>query len=292
MQTGNMRRISVCQISSFRWSFLEDVARYSNEGFNSIGIWRRKVEDFGVAAAIDLLYEMKMSVSSVHWAGGFTGDGQSFADGIEDAIKAIQLASRVNAGCLIVHPGSRNGHTTSHAFRLFESAIKTLIPIATDYGVKLALEPMPGQRCSPWTFIEDLEDTLGILERHSQRQLGMVLDLHHVGFDSQVFERLEQFVDRIQLVQLADRVLTAPQPNRLPLGAGQLPFDSWLSRLQDLGYSGQYELEVHGRAIEGMDYFSLLKSTSDYFETQKINRLIKAPRSKNAARDFQLNREI
>jgi sugar phosphate isomerase/epimerase len=292
MQTDNMRRISVCQISSFRWTFLEDVVRYSNEGFQSIGIWRRKVEDFGAAAAIDLLYERKLSVSSVHWAGGFTGDGQSFADGIEDAIEAIQLASRMSAGCLIIHPGSRNGHTTSHAFRLLHSAINTLIPIATDYGVKLALEPIPGNRCSPWTFIENFEDTLAILDRYSKHQLGLVLDLHHVGLQPQIFEWLDRYVDRIELVQLADRELSASQAHRLPLGEGQLPVEAWLSKLQQFGYGGQFELEVHGRAIEGMDYFWLLQETLEYFGTKKINRLIDVqPQPKKAPRDYQLNRE-
>lgn len=286
-----MRRISVCQISSFRWTFLEDVVRYANEGLQSLGVWRRKVDDFGTAAAIDLLYEMKMSVSSLHWTGGFTGDGQTFSDGIEDAIVSIQLASRMNAGCLIVHPGSRNGHTTSHAFRLLQSALDTLVPIAADYGVKLALEPMPGKRRKPWTFIENFEDTMAVVERYSNRHLGIVLDLHHVGTDPTVFESLDQVVDRIKLVQLSDRE-TSTSANRLPLGDGQLPLDAWLSKLQKLGYTGQFELEVHGRAIEGMDYYCLLQSTREYFATKQINRLIDVrPEINELPRRYQLNRE-
>ena len=291
MQTDNTRRISVCQFSSFRWSFFEDVVRYSTEGFESIGVWRRKVDDFGAAAAIDLLYEMKISVSSVHWAGGFTGDGQTFAEGIEDAIEAIQLASRMNAGCLILHPGSRNGHTHRHAQRLFRSAIDTLIPISADYGVKLALEPIPGKRVTPWTFIEEFDATLRMLDRYSKQRLGMVLDLHHVGFDSRVFESLEQFVDRVELVQIADRDPDDPQARRLPLGQGQLPLDAWFSKLQRLGYAGKFELEVHGQGMEGVDYFSLLNSTQSYFETAKIKRLIDArPQTSQPLKDYQLNR--
>ncbi len=290
MQTDNMRRISVCQFSSFRWTFFEDVVRYATAGFDSIGVWRRKVEDFGTAAAIDLLYEMKMSVSSIHWAGGFTGDGQTFAEGIEDAIDAIQLASRMNAGCLILHPGARNGHTNSHAHRLFHSAIETLIPIAADYGVKLALEPIPGKRFTPWTFVENFDDTLALLQRYSRRRLGLVLDLHHVGFDPQVFEALERFADRIELVQVADRDLNDSHARRLPLGQGQVPIDAWLGKLQQFGFAGKFELEVHGPGIEGTDYFSLLQSTLAYFESSKIKRLIDVrPRTSKLPKDYQLN---
>ena len=119
-------RVSICQFSTYRWSFYEDVIRYSTLGFESMGLWRQKIDDFGRSAAIDLLYENKMSVSSVHWAGGFTGDGRTFSDSIEDAIESIHLASQVDADCLIIHPGSRNGHTTSNATRLMKSALSQL----------------------------------------------------------------------------------------------------------------------------------------------------------------------
>ncbi|MDB4381179.1 sugar phosphate isomerase/epimerase, partial [Mariniblastus sp.] len=86
-------RVSICQFSTYRWSFYEDVIRYSTHGFETMGLWRQKIDDFGRSAGIDLLYENKMSVSSVHWAGGFTGDGRTFSDAIEDAIESIHLAS-------------------------------------------------------------------------------------------------------------------------------------------------------------------------------------------------------
>lgn len=289
MRTDNIRRISVCQISSYRWSFLEDVVRYSNEGFHSIGVWRRKVEDFGTAAAIDLLYESRMSVSSVHWAGGFTGDGQSFAQGIEDTIEAIQMASQMNAGCLIIHPGARNGHTTRHALRLVRSAIRELVPIATDYGVKLVLEPILGQPNQPWSFIESFDTTLELIENYSRRHLGIVLDLHSVGFNSAILEMVDQFVDRVQLVQLADRSLSPEENHRLPLGEGHMPIERWLSKLQQAGYTGQYEVEVHGRAMEGIDYFWLIQSTSEYFNGARINRLIDVQPVSD--RRYQLNRD-
>ena len=235
---------------------------------------------------------MKMSVSSVHWAGGFTGDGQTFAASIEDAIEAIQLASRMEASCLVIHPGARNGHTTKHDLRLFDSALNRLVPIASDYGVKLVLEPIPAKQKSPWTFIENFEETLAILDRYSSRHLGLVLDLHHVGFLPNVIERLDQFVDRIELVQLADRDLADQNAHRLPLGQGQLPFVAWLSRLQQLGYAGLFELEVHGRAMDGIDYYSMLNATREFFAAKKINRLIDVlPRTIDIPARYQLNRE-
>jgi len=276
-------RVSVCQFSTYRWSFHEDVVRYATHGFDSIGVWRRKIDDYGAAAAIDLLYEAKMTVSSVHWAGGFTGDGQTFSDAIEDAIESIQLASRINAACLIIHPGSRNGHTTTHAFRLFNSALSTLVPIAADYGVKLALEPMISKQASSWTFMESLDHSIELMKNFPAQNLGWAFDTYHFGFDAELYERLDDLVGRLEVVQLADRNLLNDKSNqcrqgydsyRLPLGHGQVPIEAWLSKLQRLGYSGGYELEVHGAAVDGADYHTLLDLSADYFSSTNINALM------------------
>lgn len=293
MRTDVNRRVSVCQFSTFRWSFQEDVVRYASHGFDSIGLWRQKIDDCGAEAAIDLLYETKMAVSTVHWVGGFTGDGQTFSDAIEDAIESIQLASRVNAGCLIIHPGSRNGHTTSHAFRLFKSALSTLVPIASDYGVKLALEPMTNRQASAWTFMDSLDSSLEVMSEFPADSLGWVFDTYHFGFDAELYERFDELVERLEVVQLADRNLLIEKTHRsrlgndsfrLPLGQGQVPIEAWLGKLQRLGYTGGYELEVHGSATAGMDYHTLLNSSADYFSTPNVKALMDSRPCKKTAR--------
>ena len=50
-----MLQLSVSEFSTYRWSFFQDVIRYSSNGYSSIGVWRTKVEDYGLVEAIDLL---------------------------------------------------------------------------------------------------------------------------------------------------------------------------------------------------------------------------------------------
>jgi sugar phosphate isomerase/epimerase len=278
-------RVSICQFSTYRWSFYEDVIRYSTLGFESMGLWRQKLDDFGRSAAIDLLYENKMSVSSVHWAGGFTGDGRTFSDSIEDAIESIHLASQVDADCLIIHPGSRNGHTTSNATRLMKSALTQLVPVAADYGVKLAIEPMLTRNAASWTYLERLEDSFELMERFPAQSVGWVFDLYHFGFDAELFETLENRIQRLLLVQLSDRKLVLEKNARsrqghdsfrLPLGKGEAPIEAWLGKLQGLGYAGKYELEVHGSCVKDLDYFSLLDETIDYLGAPRISEMLES----------------
>jgi sugar phosphate isomerase/epimerase len=265
-----MIRIAVSQLSSIRWSFYQDVIRYNALGYNSIGIWRPKLEDCDLLEAIDFLHEMKTEVSSLHWAGGFTGsNGISYQDAIHDAREAIALTGRLNGNCLIIHPGCRNGHTGNHAQRILLQAMEALLPVARDYDVKLALEMMPCETGKNWTFLQCLQSTLDVAEAFPAEQLGFVLDLYHTGLNCEIYENLPLFAHRILLVQLADRHLPVPgtrhQTNeRLIPGQGDVPFEKWFEHLHSLGYRGNYELELHGNQIQHIPYRERLTLSSRY----------------------------
>ena len=273
-----MRQISVSQFSTCHWTFEEDLLRYQALGFDSIGIWRQKIDDFGHRDAIDMLYDSKLNVSSLSWAGGFTGsDGRSHVEAIDDAYEAISLASKLNAGSLLVHPGARNKHTNSHAFRLLESALTRLVPVAEDYGVKLTIELIPGFVESPWTFIHSFAQIDRLLDTFPSEQLGLVLDLYHAGLNQPAFDRLDRLANRIDLVQLSDRndasCTDSSQSKdsrcgevRLLPGHGDVDISAWLTKLDALNYHGPIELEVHGAGVETVDYFDRLDDSYDYLQ--------------------------
>ena len=156
-----MVRLSMNELTTFRWPFDEDVRHYAAAGFDAIAVWRQKVSDFGEEKAIELLEDSPLSVSTLLWAGGFTGsDGRTHTESVEDALEAVQLAGDLKANSLVVYTGSRSGHTHNHAKRLFRHAVEALLPCATECGVTLAIEPMHAGCASAWTFLTDLDETL------------------------------------------------------------------------------------------------------------------------------------
>lgn len=136
-------RLSVLEVSTMRWSFEDDVIRYRDHGYRAIGVWRAKLSDFGESKGRELLEELGMGVSSLHWAGGFTGfDGRSHSESLCNALEAVHVASELQADCLVILAGSRAGHTRNHVRRLLVSALKEVAQAAADFGVQLAVEPM------------------------------------------------------------------------------------------------------------------------------------------------------
>src|SRR5690606_18386205 len=131
-----MPLLSVNELTTYRWTFEQDVLHYAEAGFQAIGVGRQKLADFGEGKGVELLAESGLAVSNLLWAGGFTGsDGRTYRDSIDDAVEAIELAGMLHAPCLVVYSGSRAGHTHNHARRLLSGALTELVPVAGQHGV-------------------------------------------------------------------------------------------------------------------------------------------------------------
>ena len=177
-----MLELSMNEVTTFRWSFEEDIENYCRAGYRSIGVWRHKLSDFDEEHAVDLLVGSGLNVSSLACAGGFTGlGGVSFREGIDDAhFGRCDLAAKLQAGCLVVHPGGRNNHTSRHAFRLLRTALDELLPMAEHYEVPLgARADARGLR-----GVVDVSDRLrvrvaNLVSEYNTPYLKLALDTYH-----------------------------------------------------------------------------------------------------------------
>jgi len=255
-----MVRLSMNELTTFRWPFDEDVRQYAAAGFDAIAVWRQKLSDFGEEKAIELLEDSPLSVSTLLWAGGFTGsDGRTHKESVEDALEAVQLAGDLKAHSLVVYTGSRSGHTHNHAKRLFRSALAELIPSAAECGVVLAVEPMHVGCASAWTFLTDLDETLEMIQSFDSPQVKLLFDAYHLGHELNIVERLPELSPWIALVQLGDaRVPPCGEQNRCRLGAGTLPLREIVAALVRNGYAGDLDIELIGEDMENPDYVELL----------------------------------
>jgi sugar phosphate isomerase/epimerase len=262
-----MARLSMNEMTTYRWSFDEDVRNYATAGIEGIAVWRDKLSDFGEEKGVELLADSGLAVSSLLWAGGFTGsEGRTYKESVEDASEAIRLASTLKAGSLIVYSGARAGHTHNHARRLLKSALTELTPLAEELGVTLAIEPMHGGCAADWTFLTDLQESLELVDAFASPHLKLAFDTYHLGQDQHVFGLLADVATRIAIVQLGD-AKEPPQgeQNRCRLGEGVIPLGAIVSELTSAGYTGFYDVELMGEEIEATDYKELLSQSKKAF---------------------------
>jgi sugar phosphate isomerase/epimerase len=259
-----MARIAVSELTTFRWSFEEDVAQYRAAGVQAIGVWRPKLADVGEERGAAMLKEEGFTVSSLQWAGGFTGsDGRSYEESLQDARQAIAAAALLRAGCLIVHSGARGVHTHNHARRIFRQALDKLVPLAEERGVVLAVEPMCATCGSDFTFVHCLDEAVALVQHWNSPALRIALDTYHFGHRPELMAQLPELVPLLALVQLGDgRQPPRGEPNRCPLGEGTIPLARIVHTLDAAGYQGFYEIELMGEDIEACDYGELLRRSA------------------------------
>ena len=263
-----MARLAISELTTFRWSFEKDVERYQAAGISAIGVWRQKLADMGEEKGAELLTAAGMTAASLQWAGGFTGsDGRSHEESLEDGRQAISAAEILHAGCLIIHSGARGVHTYNHARRLFRQALDKLLPVAEEHSVTLAIEPMHGECGGDFTFLNCLDETLGLVNEYDSAALRIALDTYHWGHQPSLFDRLTQLVPRLALVQLGDsRQPPGAEPDRCQLGEGTIPLREIVQRLAASGYDGFYEVELMGQEIEAADYDEVISQAARVFQ--------------------------
>ena len=240
-------KLSMNEMTTYRWSLLDEVDAYRAEGFEGIGIWRPKFAEFGEERGIELIRDSELSVSSISWAGGFTGsNGLSFNEAVRDARDAIRTAASVGADSVIIVSGSRAGHTANHARRLLVSALRVLADFAGEHNVSLAVQPMHPMFAQEWTFLTTLDQTLDILDRCHHESVRMAFNVYHLWQERRLLERIQAIAPLITTVQLNDwRDPPRSEMDRCLLGDGEIPLEEivrafrpfrirWLLRNRDL----------------------------------------------------------
>jgi sugar phosphate isomerase/epimerase len=263
-----MARLSMNELTTLRWSFEQDVTHYKAAGYEAISVWREKLADYGEEKGIELLHETGLNVSALLWAGGFTGsDGRRHTEAIDDGIEAIHTAAALKAGCLMVHSGSRAGHTQNHARRLLRSALRSMLDIAETLNITLAIEPMHVNCAAGWTFMTNFQDSVNFIRSFQSPNLKIAFDCYHWGQDAEVLECIPQFIQDIALVQLGDtRRLPLSEQNRCRLGEGNIPLPKLVSTLLESGYEGDFDVELLGEDLESSSYDEILTHSRDTFD--------------------------
>lgn len=263
-----MERISVNELTTYRWTLEEDVQNYVKAGIQALGVWREKLTDFGEERGIELLRDHGLRVSSLLWAGGFTGsDGRSYKDSVQDAREAIRLAGALEAKCLVVYSGGRGLHTYNHARRLLCGALKDLLPLAEEFGVDLAIEPMHAGCAGNWTFLTSLDQALELIQSVGSPRVKLAFDSYHLAHETQIIDRIGDIAPLTAIVQLGDgRSAPCGEQNRCPLGEGNLPLEAVVREFCRHGYDGYFDVELMGEDIETTDYHELLHKSRAFLE--------------------------
>lgn len=256
-------KLSLSQLTTLRWSFADEVLQLKQAGFDAIGLWRPKLAQFGEERAAEALNRARLQVSSLSFAGGFTGGcGFSYLEAVADGRHGIEQARMVGAKTVIMVGGSTNGHTTRHSQRLVIDGLRQLADDAARSQVMLSVLPMHQVYSQRWTFLNGLDQTLEILSRIDNPYVGLAFDTFHLWRESRLLERIPEIVPLTNIIQLSDGLESAQsEHDRLMPGEGIIPLPRLIQTFQAEGYSGYFDIQVWSGNVWRSNYTHLIEQT-------------------------------
>jgi sugar phosphate isomerase/epimerase len=264
-----MPRLSISEVTTRDWTLAEDVKNYAAAGIEGIGVWRDKLDRYGLEEGVQLLADSPLQVANLVDAGYFPRKTRSQTrQAIEDVLEAIELARRLKTDCLLIVTGDVGSfyRTVDEAKQLVIGALKEVMPSAESAGVRLAIEPIH-KRYAGYTFLSDIPDTLAVIEAVGSSNIGLFFDADHLWESPNLLADIERAGDRIFGVHINDMPVN-PRPgiDRLIPGQGVIPLKEILHAIEATGYAGFYDVEIMSPDVWAMDYHQVLEACKTGFQ--------------------------
>lgn len=247
-------KLGLSEMSTMQATFEDDVAVYSAAGFAGIGIFERKLpaddeanvarlEAAGLETATCLPALFAILPMPMRPTPEIDFTGPSDVDERIDRICAsIRRFARYKPQSLIFLTGSPKDFDPREARRIVIDGIRRIDAVATEVGVKLALEPM--HRTIDRSMIHSVGEAAELLDEAGVTSTGICVDSYHVGDSPTLFEDIRRYSDKVTGVQMSDRSADPAVRGHLLPGTGVTPTAKMVATLVELGWSGFVDTEL------------------------------------------------
>ena len=260
-----MWQFGISEVTTWPWTFEQDVERYASLGASAIEVW-----EFKLASSDDVRRRQLESV---------TGHGltvSSFQADVHALFpthmqpKPATLAARRDAllatltsigplvpnAVFVLNTGIAHGGDVQAAFDITVAAFHDLALRAREVGVRLAIEPLHPVAMNEDSFAWNLEDALDLVNQVDQPELGICADAWNLAGQFDLTARLALCRGRIALAQLSDYRRPRSYLDRLAVGDGSIDFDPFLRGLTASAYRGPLVLEIFSKDVSDSLYDS------------------------------------
>jgi sugar phosphate isomerase/epimerase len=252
-------RLSVNALSSFRWSFEEDLALWRDLGISWAGLIANKLGD-DVEGSLSRLDQAGIRVSTVV-AGGFDLRDPARWSATRAELHALIDAVAAHDGWSVyITPGRTTGAPWREVLEIFAEAVAPSVAHAKARGVRLAIEPSLRTDVS---FVNTIRDSIDVCERTG---IMTVVDFGNCWMERDFREVVARAAPYTALVQVGDAPIGSvlgpgmpPTGGRVPFGEGDLPVARLLTDVRDSGYAGPIELELPGPLGETEGYGPVIR---------------------------------
>jgi sugar phosphate isomerase/epimerase len=172
---------------------------------------------------------------------------------IESMCASVHRFARYEPDCVLCLTGAAGARDDAEARRLAIGGLQRVAAAAEHAGVRLALEPIHASERDQLTLITTIPETLELLDEAGLPEVGIMIDLWHVGDTPEIERHLTENVDRIAGVHVAEHFSGGRGDRALPgERCRQL-----MRVLHDAGWRGAWDVEIFGDPEQADSLWSL-----------------------------------
>ena len=238
-------KLSLSEISTVGASFLEDLAAYRAAGFDGIGIWEMKLGDDEADLAAFRASGLRATncvpaVPSILPNALIEGP-EDVDTRIASLCASMHRFAQFEPECVLCLTGPAGGRGELEARQLVIDGLRRIAAAADNAGVRLGLEPIHASQRDDLTLITTIPETLALLDEAGLPDVGIMVDLWHVGDTPEIERHLTENVDGITGVHVAERL-----PGRDDRGLPGPRCAELMRVLHDAGWRGAWDVEIFG----------------------------------------------
>ena len=176
---------------------------------------------------------------------------------IEETIKALEAAHRLDIGFLTVHPGFMWPMMTKEkALEKTCKSLRELLKAADEFNLILGIENLPPLFFPPRDYFSKTDEFEILFSQIASDRLKFVLDIAHTNFreSDNAHKFISKFYEKLGHMHLSDNF--GLRDDHLPLGAGRVDYKTPIETLKKRGYKGTVTLEIFS---QDRDYLLISK---------------------------------
>jgi sugar phosphate isomerase/epimerase len=261
----NFERLSLNQITTENWTLREAVEGCARAEIPWIAPWRHKVQELGLKTSKKLIDDAGVKVSSLCRGGMFPASTpRERQEKIEDNKRAVEEAAELGTDVLVLVSGAAPDKDIAEARKMISEGIEQLVPFAEQHGVKLAIEPLHPMFAADRCAIVTLDEANTMAEKYTPEQVGVIVDVYHVWWDSDLYNQISRAKGRILGFHVSDWIVPTPDlfKGRGMMGDGVIELRKIRNAVEQSGYKGPIEVEIINEEIWNMagdESLSLIK---------------------------------
>jgi len=249
--TQQRPQFSISQVSTLASSFAEDVRAYAAAGVDGIGVWELKLGDGSDDEALEQLAARGLGsatavpvVPSILPLPLLPGP-EDPEERIESLCASVRRLAAFRPSAILCFTGPVGGRDPDEARRVVVDGLRTIAREAQRAGVRLGLEPFQSEGTEDWSFLNTLGDAAELIEEVGNDAVGIQFDVWHLWNSADVLDEIPRYAHLIAGVHVNDwREPTRGWADRVLPGDGAADLPALLGVLEDVGWSGYYDLEI------------------------------------------------